>query len=262
MTDRFLDEEVLESLSVEDFRSRSPFPWSCLDRVVRPEGFDRLCEQFPPLSLFEWHEDRERPYGQRPQNRYYLAYNSELQPSYDAPHGSVGLPKQAFPEAWQQFFSELESSPTYARFIGTCLGRSDFLVRYTFHIGVTGSEVCPHLDKGRKLGTHIFYFNTRDDWDPAWGGATLVLAGRRTDRLDPDFDDFSSATPVETLGNRSFIFKNTDEAWHGVQPLACPEGAYRRIFNVVFEEPANPVSRKASPLQRVKRRATAILARR
>jgi len=252
MTDTFLDDDVLDSFSIDDFLAQRPYPWWNLAQVLRPEAFERLCAAFPARSLFEWHEP-ERSYGQRPHNRYYLAYQSDQYAAYD------GLPKSAFPEAWQEFFTELETSPVYNRFIRTCLGRSELNVRYTFHLGVNGSEVSPHRDKGRKVGTHIFYFNTRDDWDPAWGGATLVLDGRQTDRLDPDFADFASATSVENLGNRSFLFKNTDDAWHGMPPLTCPEGFYRRIFNVIFERSDEPTRQRASTLERVKRRAKAMV---
>jgi hypothetical protein len=256
MTDTFLNDDVLRSFSVDDFLRRRPFPWWSLDDVLRPEAFDRLCADFPPLELFEWHEGRDRNYGQRPHDRYYLAYKSERYPSY------AGLPKAAFPTAWQEFLTELETSPAYERFIAACLGRSDLMVRYTFHLGVHGSEVSPHVDKGRKVGTHIYYFNTASDWDPAWGGETVVLEGRRTDRFDPDFDDFAAGTAVENVGNRSFLFKNDDEAWHGVRPLTCPEGSYRRLFNVIFERPDAPVRRKASALQRMRRKARAVVSRR
>jgi hypothetical protein len=259
MTDGFFNEEVLESFPVVDFLARRPFAWWDLAEVLRPDAFERLRADFPPLSLFEWHEDKARAYGQRPHKRYYLSYASDLYPSYEAPHGSVGLPKSAFPTTWQDFFTELETSPAYGRFIKACLGHSNFIVRYTFHVGVNGSEVSPHVDKGRKVGTHIFYFNDRDDWDPAWGGATLVLAGKQGERLDPGFGDFASATPVENLGNRSFLFKNSDAAWHGVRPLTAPEGAHRRLFNVIFEDVGTPPQAKASALRRIKRRAKALV---
>jgi 2-oxoglutarate-Fe(II)-dependent oxygenase superfamily protein len=250
----FLDEAVLNSFSAQDFLAQRPFPWWNLDHALKPEAFERLHAEYPPLSLFDWHEGRDRSYGQRPHDRYYVAYRSDRYPGYD------GKPKSAFPEVWQDFLTELETNDTYKRFVERSLGTANLSVRYTFHVAVSGSEVSPHVDKGRKVGTHIFYFNTVDDWDPAWGGATLVLAGKKTEEAAPDFADFTSATRVEHVGNRSFFFRNTDDAWHGVPPMTCPEGSYRRLFNVIFERADRPW-RTPTRRSRMIRRARQLLPR-
>ena len=54
---------------------------------------------------------------------------------------------------------------------------------------------------------------------------------------NPDYEDFTSKQPVQIVDNYSFLFKNQPEAWHGVEPLRCPEGSYRRLFNIIFEFP-------------------------
>ena len=38
-----------------------------------------------------------------------------------------------------------------------------------------GVEVSPHCDSKHKLGSHLFYFNDSSEWDPSWGGETLIL---------------------------------------------------------------------------------------
>jgi hypothetical protein len=93
-------------------------------------------------------------------------------------------------------------------------------------------------DSSKKIGTHIFYFNTNSDWNIAWGGSTLVLGGKTVDKMNPDFSDFISITTVQFLDNRSLLFKNTRDAWHGVQPLKPPDGQHRCLFNVIFEYPS------------------------
>jgi hypothetical protein len=108
---------------------------------------------------------------------------------------------------------------------------------FSWHLGTDGAEVCPHVDAPRKLGTHIFYFNTADDWEPAWGGSTLVLSDHPADCAAPDFSDFRRVERTETNGNRSFLFKNQPNAWHGVRTLRCPADAQRRLFNVVIQYP-------------------------
>jgi hypothetical protein len=37
------------------------------------------------------------------------------------------------------------------------------------------------------------------------------------------------------LNNRSLFFQNNPKAWHGVKALTCPQGFYRKLFNVIFE---------------------------
>ena len=37
------------------------------------------------------------------------------------------------------------------------------------------------------------------------------------------------------MDNDSFLFKNPPCACHGTQALTCPEGKYRRLFNVIYE---------------------------
>ena len=143
--------------------------------------------------------------------------------------------------SWRQFLGELESRP-YRRFIRWLLGVTPDRVRYAWHLGFAGSEVSPHLDGKEKLATHIFYFNESGDWRPEWGGETLVLGGRAVERMNPDFSDFRLVRAVPFLDNRSFLFRNGPQAWHGVRPLAVPPGRYRRLFNVIFE--AAPARRK------------------
>ena len=65
-------------------------------------------------------------------------------------------------------------------------------------------------------------------------------AGRQADPGDePDFGDFETCEAARIVDNRSSLFKNTPQAWHGVSALTCPAGSYRRLFNIIFEVPAN-----------------------
>ncbi len=143
------------------------------------------------------------------------------------------------PAAWQRFMDELRSSREYHHFIRRAIGIPSFTLRCAWHVGSRGSEVSPHLDATKKLGTHILYFNTSAEWNPDWGGETLVLGGRRTQAMNPDFGDFETCEAARIVDNRSFLFKNTPQAWHGVSALTCPAGSYRRLFNIIFEVPAN-----------------------
>ncbi len=208
---------------------------------MTPEGFKELYRSFPPLELFEKHEGLERGYGQRPHDRFYLAYGQSVYrpPGYRG-QGIVQHP--GLPLAWQRLIEELEG-PKYQNFVKASLGISRFVSRYAWHVGVSGSEVCPHLDVMEKAGLHNFYFNTSQDWDLAWGGETLVLGGLKRKLKNPEFSDFEKIEAVSFLDNHSLFFKNTPQGWHGVRSIQCPSGKFRRLFCVIFETPPRFVER-------------------
>jgi hypothetical protein len=254
MNNNFIDYALLKSFNKNSFRQNQPFPWYGFHNFLTTEGFQKLYQDFPSLELFEKHEGLERVYGQRPHNRYYLAYDTSIYNQIT--RQDRGMIKQNdLPESWQIFIEELENSQDYQNFIKSLLEVSEFQIRYAWHIGVSNSEVSPHRDAEQKIGTHIFYFNTSDDWNSAWGGSTLVLSGKSTETMNPDFSDFTKLIPTQFVDNQSFLFKNTPNAWHGVKPLTSPESKYRRLFNVIFEFPQTrkALSAQFSPLSRSKR---------
>lgn len=234
LTHTFINLELLKSFDRQAFLDRQPFPWENLQGFLTPEGFAALNRDFPSLELFEQHSGVKRGYGQRPHNRYYLAYESSIY------HGSKSkgvVKREALPLIWQQFLTDLETNADYHAFIRSLFGASKYHVRYAWHVGFAGCDVSPHIDSQDKIGTHILYFNTSDTWKPEWGGSTLVLSSKRTDALNPEISDFAVVESSSILDNCSFLFKNAPDSWHGVAPLTCPEGAYRRLFNIIFELP-------------------------
>jgi len=62
----------------------------------------------------------------------------------------------------------------------------------------------------------------------------------RSNKKDPNVADFGIETAAEILDNRRFLFKNTRNAWDGVEPFTCPTGLHRRLFHVVFEHVDRP----------------------
>jgi hypothetical protein len=131
-------------------------------------------------------------------------------------------------------------SDPYRNEIARLLGAKKVEFRFHWHYTPSGCDVSPHCDAAREHGSHLFYFNSADDWDPAWGGSTLVLddGGRLDYNSAPDFDEFDAAIECKSIGNYSSLMLRTDHAWHAVRAINCPEGAMRRVFIVVV----NPVS--------------------
>lgn len=235
-TQTFINLELLEAFDVQAFVDRSPFPWWNFETFLTQEGFETLRRSFPPLELFEKHTDIQRAYGQRPHNRYYLAYENSIYHEQKLTDKGI-IKHKELPIAWQRFIDELETNSSYQTFMKKLFGVSDYCLRYAWHVGFTGSEVSPHVDSPDKIGTHILYFNTGEDWNPAWGGSTLILDGKTTDALNPNISDFETVIPMQTIDNRSLLFKTVPDGWHAVEALKSPEGAYRRLFNIIFEFP-------------------------
>lgn len=238
MIQQFINYDFIKSFSNKLVEKDVPFPWYSVKHFLTDEGFEILYQSFPSLELFEKHDEIERVYGQRPHNRYYLAYEDSIYRQLNRQDKGI-VKHEELPVCWQSFISELETSRVYRNFIESLFG-SEFNIRYAWHIGFTNSEVSPHMDASEKIGTHIFYFNTSRDWQEDWGGSILVLSGKSTDTMNPDFSDFTGVSSTQITDNHSFLFRNTPDAWHGVKPLTCPEGKYRRLFNVIFEFPQNP----------------------
>ena len=234
------DPAAIRAFDRTSFTGRQPFPWMNFHALLTPETFAALHREYPSLDQFERHQGIARVHGQRPHNRYYMAYESSIYKDLDRKEDEGVIHYDALSPTWRAFMDAVESDETYRRFIGDLIGLTDFETRYAWHVGVTGSEVSPHRDAEDKLGTHIFYFNTLEDWDPAWGGPTIALGGKKVAALNPDFSDFESEQSGSIVDNHSFLFKNTPEAWHGVRALTSPEGKYRRLFNVIVQAKKTP----------------------
>jgi hypothetical protein len=226
-----INSKLISGFEPRAFSEQKPFPWTSFSQFLTEEGFQLLYRDFPEIRFFEKHENLPRRYNQRPHNRYYLAYEKSV---YNRNrYAAEGVIRRlVLSPVGQRFIDELNGEH-YRRFLQSLLGVSDFTLQFAWHIGTAGSEVSPHLDIKTKLATHIFYFNTDEDWSLEWGGETLVLCGKRTRAMNPDFCDFETAIPIPVLQNRSFLFKNRPNAWHGVRTIRAPEDKRRQLFNVI-----------------------------
>lgn len=228
---QYLDFDALEAIDPEAYQAIRPYPWINPEGLLTDEGFRRLVETLPDISLFERVYGVERAHGQMPHDRYNLEY-------------TPGLELQ---EPWRDFISELTDG-RYERLMCRLLGVPDLNLRFHWHYQPAGCSVSPHCDSLKKLGSHLFYFNPEDAWDEGWGGNTLVLddGGRYARSQAPGFEDFDGTWQASCTGNRSLLFTQGPHSWHGVEEIRCPEGSMRRVFIVVL--------RRVKPLERWKRR--------
>ncbi len=213
-----LDSQKLASITTSEFRDAEPYPWLNPEGVLRPEAFDLLRANMPSLDVMKPSFGRKRAHGQQPHDRYALEYRPDLE----------------IHPAWHQLITEL-NGPVYQGFLRRLFNTSQFTLSYHWHYAPRGASVSPHCDAKRKLGSHIFYFNTEEDWDASWGGETLVLDdnGKFSRNSAPAFEDFEGAITANAMGNRSFLFQRRGNSWHGVKELKCPEGMLRKVFIIV-----------------------------
>lgn len=216
----YINFDVLNDLLVKEknFLSKEPFPWANPQGVLTDEGFKELVTYIPDVSMLRKEFGVPRKYEQKPHDRYRLRYekNMPLHPS------------------WQTFIEELEGK-RYRHFLEELFETKEFGVAMQWQYAERGCSVSPHCDGERKVGSHLFYFNTSDDWDPSWGGQTLVLYNdtkKFGPHSAPRIEDFDYAIPTTTLGNSSLVFARTDNSWHAVRELTAPSGVLRKLFTV------------------------------
>jgi len=213
----YLNLERMRQIDLETFRERRPFPWINVQGLVNDDGFRRICGALPDIGSFEKQTQGQTNYG----DRYALQYRPGLN----------------VPQPWLDFIAELEGAE-YGDFLRRLFGlplRQRIELTMHWHFAPKGFSLAPHVDARRKMGSHIFYLNTEADWDPRWGGQTLVLddGGRFAIHARPAFDDLRQVAASEILGNQSFIFQRNEHSWHGVRPVECPPDRLRKVFIVV-----------------------------
>ena len=213
-----IDQSRLDAISTASFREAVPYPWINPEGVLTEAAFELLRTNMPPLDVMKASFGRKRAHGQKPHDRYALEYRPDLD----------------IHPAWHQLVAEL-NGPIYQQWLARLFNTRRFRLSYHWHYAPQGASVSPHCDAKRKLGSHIFYFNTADEWDPNWGGETVVLddGGRFSRASAPDFDDFDRSWSAEAIGNRSLLFQRQGNSWHGVKTLNCPEDRLRKVFIIV-----------------------------
>lgn len=217
---KYIDLDALRGIDVDAFRAMDPFPWTNPKGFLRDEAFDELTSHMPDVSLFESHFGYARKNEQAEHRRYTLEYEKGLD----------------IPPVWDAFVAEL-LSPEYRHFVTQIMGTKHVGLRLHWHYTPAGCDVSPHCDSKIKLGSQIFYLNTHDDWDSAWGGQTVILDdhGRFAAESNPSFEDFDREWVADTMDNRSVIFGRKNNSWHGVRAIDAPEGKLRKVFIVVYE---------------------------
>jgi hypothetical protein len=217
----YLNYELLESFDPKQFQVMSPYPHLNPEGALYEDAYRRLLASMPSTDVMQPSFGVKRKHGQDPHDRFVLEYSR----------------RAVLPDEWQAFVDELRSA-RYGRWIRRMFGRQGLWLNFHWHYAPASASVSPHCDSPRKLGSHIFYMNDPAEWDPSWGGETVVLddEGKLPTKSAPKWEDFKSAKSAIAIGNRSFLFARRGNSWHGVRSIRCPEGKMRKVFIVVVND--------------------------
>ena len=221
----YLNRDCLEQVSHEAFQEREPYPWVDIPGILTAEGHEALRQTLPDVSMFDRWEGVKRGFGQGYHDRYLLHYYPSLDLS----------------SPWREFIAELQGK-TYDSLIRRMFGLrpgSTYIPTLEWYYAWQGCGVSPHCDARRKLATHIFYFNTMEDWQDDWGGRILIMDDEKRLKTHsaPKFEELGVAASLDPRGNGSLLFQRTAHSWHGVQPLQPPPGPLRKLFIVTINLP-------------------------
>jgi len=221
----YLNRDRIERVSHKSFQSQQPYPWVDIEGILTPEGHELLRQTLPDAAMFDRKVGVKRAFGQGYHDRYILHY-----------HPSLDLA-----EPWKEFVAELHGPiyDTLVRRMFDLRQGARFVLTLEWYYAWQGCGVSPHCDARRKLGTHIFYFNTEADWESSWGGRILIMddGGRLKTHSAPVFDDLGIAASLDPRGNGSLLFQRTAHSWHGVRPLESPPRHLRTLFIVPINVP-------------------------
>ena len=215
----YLDFQRLTAVDPLAFQQTKPYPWINPEGLLTKEGHEQLLATLPDVSLFQRRFGVTRAHGQQSHDRFTLEYQDNL----------------PLAPAWKTFIGELYGKE-YQTWLQRLFNVNSLELTLHWHYTPSGCSVSPHCDARHKLGSHIFYLNTENNWKESWGGETVILDDRgQFDRKSaPKFEDFKEATVSKAMGNYSLLFARKGNSWHGVREIQCPDDCMRKVFIVVI----------------------------
>jgi len=203
----------------ERFQMASPFEHVIIPHFLHEEDAKRLLEAFPSVDE-TWHR-----YENPIENKYSL----------NRFHGNTVI---------EAVFHHLQTDSTVNVF-KTLTGIHDLeadphLHGAGLHAYPRGGKLDIHLDysihpitgQERRINL-LLYLNT--DWDTTYGGQLQLW----------DEGMESCTQTISPTFNTAVIFRTSDLSYHGLpQPLACPDGMYRRSLAIYYVSPPRPSATK------------------
>ena len=197
------------------------------ENFINQKDYEELLNTFPSDDIFLDELPETRKHGQRPHQRRFFCIGETQGSKYFKRY----LKKISdLPFVWQTLLSIFHGKE-YKEWICKTLNVNDFKIRFDFHRTKSGLDVSPHIDSKGKIGSHLFYFMPKE-WQDDWGGKTIFYKNLHTHKLNPEPEEFKFNKVTDIRGNRSCLFKNSSEGWHGVTEVNAP--VHRQILNVVI----------------------------
>ncbi|HUQ74168.1 MAG TPA: 2OG-Fe(II) oxygenase [Burkholderiales bacterium] len=200
-----------------EFERGAPFPHLVIDDFFHPDVAAVLERDIPAFDDPSWWE-----------------YSNPIEEKRALNHWD------RFPATTYRVFSYLNSGflADVAELTGIDDLRADVgLHGGGWHLHGRGGKLNVHLDYSvhpklaleRRLNLIVYLAS---GWDPAWGGA-LGLWSHDADNTSPK----DLVKSIDCRFNRAVIF-DTTHSWHGLpDPIACPEGVYRKSIAVYYLTP-------------------------
>lgn len=204
-------------------------PHLVIDNIISDEDYQTLLNQYPENSLFKDETPDSRKHGQRPHVRKFMCVTTQKESPY---FDNFIVKENQLPFVWQTLISELKGKE-YKEWICDLLEINDFKLRFDFHRTADGLDVSPHIDSIGKYGSHLFYFMP-SDWKEEYGGTTIFYKEKMVPQMNPEPYNFKESVTYPVIGNKSLLFKNVPEGWHGVTQVKSDTGLERQLFNVVI----------------------------
>lgn len=195
--------------------AEQPFRWASIDQLFHADDAAQLTASFPIDHYMTVPvQDIERP------------YSYEARPFIKLGQRTVAYPDGLSP-AWHrlgQFLASPDYRTAMSQLTRLDLGSAPMEVNL-YHYGPEG-WLKPHCDNGRRMVTHVLYFNER--WRRRDGGCLRILAG-------PDLAA-TVAEIVPTVGQSAVLVRG-ESSWHAITPVLQSCASSRRSMNVIFYVP-------------------------
>jgi len=201
----------------QTFLSIKPYPWINATGFLKPGMRSKLIAKAPELG-----------------EKYLIGDMKRISTINKQEILDLGLS-----ETWQNFIDDI-SSEFYKNFLREMLDiQEDFDILYEFAYENNRFYLGPHTDSPLKRGTQLFYLNDHSNWKLEWGGRTILYGNfhplnNKNLKSMPLEEVISLSEKVyyaDILNEESLFFKKTNDSWHSIEPIRCPNPGYnRRIF--------------------------------
>ena len=189
-----------------------PYQYAKINNVFTDGQQMTLCDEYPQRG-FKYCETLK-------DKKTYSMYMRRL---FDSRENAFVI-RNGLSESWAVLLSELlsdEYRTILAQHINKNLNSCHIEINCWQYL--CGCWLSPHTDKPGKVVSQLFYFN--DTWDSRWGGGFRVLnSSDNNDMVEEIFPDV----------NTSIVLTRSDQSWHSVEPLTCPERVRRKLLQIIF----------------------------